>query len=897
LSLREPTEQPYDHLVVVAESDYGRTYPGGVNFIDKPSRDWGKFSKTLSRDELFYFRKHAKYHQVRATQEAIDISIAKCDVPSVVPPTDEVLLHALNLTVHALSYTRGALPLSPTELWDFKLNSSAGLPYSKQGLKTKAEVIQNHSELLISRALDLSEIPIDTYNDKQEFLTEEELSRNKVRGVFSTSLHHLLRERLVYGAQNRAILEGHENRWIQYGMVKQYGGFDRCIKPIEKFQYKDEGDVSGWDRVAPLTFVYIIRNRLLPELSGHLANVRDYVSFHNVVTHVLLPNGKIVRRKTGANSGRSNTTTDNSILHLLIVVYIFVRRSFHLGKSVTIVTIMRYAVYRIYSDDKLGSVDLEFWEFSGPDEFMDFAIDTYGLFGMTIKKSATFYTFCFKGERIDPRHSFLGSYVSYHAGYGMYLPLPRLDKICSSIVYLDQKQLEPPEFFAKLVSLAELSVANSFVFGVIFKFINWYYLQNCDLYGPTFDTFLSTKNLRFDDPGNYTQILTGFESFLLKAEVGFKDLIMKTSPNQKPKSAKKKPVKNQVRPAKVQDVKGNVQAVYKIPHCAMDYLSSLAAPFETPGGVCIPAEVFPLPSQKIKTFIKGRFQTGTTGLGFLIASPCVTNAGTCLSFTQSTSVGTPATTFNNYTNVLTAVNAQFPFDETTRAAGGFHSRIVSYGMRVKYIGKLMDRNGVTTAYEEPDHGNCYTSAASPRTTDEINGNPQSTLVRVGGERWDNELYYSGPVQPDEVEFQNSAYPLGQYISVITVEGEPGDSYEYEYVQHTEVIGRLAVSKTPSHSDPAAFGKVLEASKSTSTDGPLNSSNSPSFFSKFMELARTLGPTIVSGGRMVASMLSGNIPSGLLEAANTQKRLSDAFRVLSPPQRAIAGAPQRLAIGM
>jgi hypothetical protein len=891
LSLREPTEQPYDHLVVVAESDYGRTYPGGVNFIDKPSRDWREFSKTLSRDELFYFRKHAKYHQVRATQEAIDISIGKCDVPAVVPPTDEILLTALNLTVHALSYTRGAPPLSATELWDFKLSSSAGLPYSKQGLKTKAEVIKDHAELLIDRAFDLSEIPIDTYNDKQEFLTEEELSRNKVRGVFSTSLHHLLRERLVYGAQNRAILEGHENRWIQYGMVKQYGGFDRCIKPIEQFQYKDEGDVSGWDRVAPLSFVYIIRNRLLSELSGPLAKIRDYVSFHNVVTHVLLPNGKVVRRKTGANSGRSNTTTDNSILHLLIVVYIFVRRSFHLGKSITIVTIMTYAVYRIYSDDKLGSVDLEFWEFSGPEEFMDFAIDTYGLFGMTIKKSATFYTFCFKGERIDPRHSFLGSYVTYHTGYGMYLPLPRLDKICSSLVYLDQKQLDPPEFFAKIVSLAELSVVNSFVFGVIFKFINWYYLQNCDLHGPSFDTFLTTKNLRFDDPGNYTHILTGFEGYLLKAEVGFKDLIMKTSPNQKPKSAKK-PVKNQARPAKVQDVKGRVQAVYKIPHCAMDYFSSLAAPFETPGGVCIPAEVFPLPSQKIKTYIKGRFQTGTTGLGFIIPSPCITVTGQCLIFSQSTSVGGPTTPFNVYTNTLTAVNSQFPFSEADRVAGNYHARIVSYGLRVKYIGKLMDRNGVTTAYEEPDHGNIYTS----KSTDDINGNPQSTLLRVGGEKWDNEVFYSGPVQPDEVEFQNAAYPLGQWLSVITVEGEPGDSYEYEYVQHTEVIGRLAVSRTPSHSDPAAFGKVLEASKSTSVDGPLNSTNAPSFFSKFMELAKTLGPAIMSGGRMVGSMLSGSIPTGLLEAASTSRNLSAAFRALNP-DRAIAGPPPRLAIGM
>jgi hypothetical protein len=392
---------------------------------------------------------------------------------------------------------------------------------------------------------------------------------------------------------------------------------------------------------------------------------------------------------------------------------------------------------------------------------------------------------------------------------------------------------------------------------------------------------------------------------LSSEEVGFKDFAMsaqlkRTSPNKKNKKTVQKPTSNRVKPARVVDVKGKTQAVFKIPHCAMDYFSSLAAPFETPGGVCIPAEVFPLPSQKIKTFLKGRFQAGTTGIGFITVSPIVTNSGAVITSSTALSVGAPATQFNAFTAVQTLTMPQFPFDEVARTAGGYNSRIVSYGIRIKYIGKLMDRNGVTTSLEEPDHKNMYSLTTTPSNLDRVNGHPQSHLSRVGGEVWDSEIFYSGPVSPAEIEFSNTPFPLGQYISIICVQGEPGDSYEFEYVQHTEVIGTLAIAKTPSHADPATFGKVLESAKTTAIDGPLSTQNSPSFFKRFMDGARELGPAILSGGKMVAAMLSADLPIGLLEAANTSQNLTRAFAQMRGSGRVQLGAPRQpeaLMLGM
>lgn len=890
---------------MVAESDYGRTYPSGKNFTDKLNRDWSVFMETLSPQERFLFRKSSTYHQVRATQEAIDLSISKCDVPAVIPETDEILKTAISIAISALSYIRDPPPLTEEQLWDFNRASAAGLPYSKQGYKTKSAVLLAIQPLVLERAFNLSEIPVDTYNDKQEFLTEEDLGRNKVRGVFSTSLHHLVREKIIYGGQNKALMDNHQGRWIQYGMTKQYNGFHRAVEPLERFDYRDESDVSGWDRTAPLIFVYIIRNALLGKLSPVMESLRDYVTKHNITTHVLLPNGMIVRRRTGVNSGRANTTTDNSILHLFILVYMFVRRAHQIDLAVGYYEIFHNAIYLIYSDDKLGSVNLDYWRFSSPEEFMDFSVETYSLFGMVIKESASFFTHTIPGARLDGRHSFLGSYLSYHEGYDLYMPVPRLDKICSSIVYLDQTALDPPQFFAKLIALAQLSAPNYPIFTVIQKFISWYYHEYPE-YRPEFEDFMSTQSVSIPDSSSFGRVLTGFES---SATCSFErrglDLkllmatLKKTSPNKKPKPSPQKKVGNRVKPVQVTDTRGKTQAVFRIPHCAMDYFSALAAPFETPSGVCIPAEVFPLPSQKIKTFLKGRFQAGTTGIGYVIVSPVVTNNGTVITCTSALSVGGPATLFNAFTATTPLTMPQFPLDDAARLAGNFQARVVSYGIRIKYIGKLMDRNGVTTAFEEPDHRNVY-STANIATLNSVNGHPQSTLRRVGGDLWDSEVYYSGPVEPSEIEFVSTANPLGPYLSVICVQGEPADSYEFEYVQHTEIIGTLAVAKTASHADPATFGKILEASKTTAMDGPLDSSRSPSFFSRFMEGAKALGPAILSGGKMVAAVLSANLPAGLLEAASTSENLTRAFSALRGPPAVAYGQSSRsnpLMIGM
>jgi hypothetical protein len=339
----------------------------------------------------------------------------------------------------------------------------------------------------------------------------------------------------------------------------------------------------------------------------------------------------------------------------------------------------------------------------------------------------------------------------------------------------------------------------------------------------------------------------------------------------------------------VQGSNGKVQAVFAIPHCAMDYMSALGAPFETPTGVCIPAETFPLPSQKMKAFLKGRMALGTTGFGYITVSPAITATAPVVKTTTASTVLSGAANLISSTNTQFLPVPQIILTEAQRVAGEYEARIVSYGLRVKYIGKLMDRNGVATSIEEPDHGNL-----SSQSIDEINASRYSEIRRIGPDLWDHEVYYSGPVTPSEVEFVSTVNPLGGSIAGIVIEGVAGDSYEFEYVQHFEVIGTAAGARTKSHSDPATFGKALEAAKTTATDGPLTSAKIPSLMERFLNGIKSLAPAVISAGKMVPALLTGHIPEGLLEAAKLQKSLTSVFSLMNASNyaKAISGTGPR-----
>lgn len=321
--------------------------------------------------------------------------------------------------------------------------------------------------------------------------------------------------------------------------------------------------------------------------------------------------------------------------------------------------------------------------------------------------------------------------------------------------------------------------------------------------------------------------------------------------------------KKKLVPIQVPAQKFNGQLTVDIPECITHYGMALVNPFDCPAGVCLPCGNIPIPTQKFKTYRRGAFALGTTGVGFIRLVPGLSNDTAYIFASSATSVGTQATAFSAFTNVSNLTIPQNPFTtasfDATRAA-----RIVGVGLRIKYIGPIQNTNGVICGLEEPNHqelsGNTFDGvAAHPNSEIQFAANFGKTGCSdlYGG--WDYGINYSGPVNVTDFELISSTErPLGATSFLcIPISGVAGDKYEFEVVQHFEMAGVGIVSKTKSHVDAALAAKVLEAAKGITENKPLTLAQEPSFWSDFAEGVQKTLPHAVNLFKGGIGLATGN----------------------------------------
>jgi hypothetical protein len=478
----------------------------GSNYTNTLDRDFLLFQESYP-DEARIIMRSASYFRVKPLWKNVNAQIMKCDVEGKFP-SGPVIDRTVELVTAFLRYMTSSPDVSEDN-HEYDLAKSPGLPFSKERIRTKGKVYTHHLPRLMKYVKDLKYPAIDSYNDKDELLDIEDLKRNKVRGVFGGSFHGVIRERILYGGQNKAILENSHTGWIKYGLVKQYGGFSKALRELEPYSFVWESDCSGFDRRVNLTLVYKVRNSLLVNIEG-FEEMIESVTQNNIKPIVLLPNGYIVERQTGNDSGKNNTTVDNCIAHFIMMIYLFVKRCVELGIEPKLSFIFSKAHLLIYSDDKIGGTDLETWGFESPAEFLEYERNVYEEFGMECKPSSQYSTLKAPGDRIDPNHSFLGSFASFNESANMYVPYPRFGKICSSIV---QKYPEQDELirFMRALDLTICSFPNVEVFNSFIKYLEWYYDKN-PAKSWMFDEILSTAEISTKSRDTFSRIYMGFET-------------------------------------------------------------------------------------------------------------------------------------------------------------------------------------------------------------------------------------------------------------------------------------------------------------------------------------------------------------------------------------------------
>ena len=246
---------------------------------------------------------------------------------------------------------------------------------------------------------------------------------------------------------------------------------------------------------------------------------------------------------------------------------------------------------------------------------------------------------------------------------------------------------------------------------------------------------------------------------------------------------------------------------------------------------CIP--MFPaIRTRKFYAFVRGNMGIQTaTNHGCISFAPwrlANNNAtNTCVSSPVIYSTGATAiadATFNEldtgtaWTGGAVSLNTDYTTASlvVNSSGQGVKYRVVGAGLRIKYTGAPLSRQGLVHAIEEPDH---YSLSGLSVTEIGKYDNYYSEQLSNG---W-HTLTYT-PVQQEEFEFEKdpmanvtwSTDPRAKHFIGFIITGvsptATGDSFQYEAVVHYEAIGSLVKGKTETMIDPIGTAAVLNAVK-------------------------------------------------------------------------------------
>jgi len=413
------------------------------NFTGEVPCPWyDRFVQSVGRDPI---RKFAEYTRSIETEERFLKSFMKCDVPIKLPDENDILWKTAQEYTKKMFFKMGQC--RPVESFQLNDQTSCGRPYTSMGYKTKGDLMNDPK---FYEELKRDHVPIWSVCGKGEYLPKEDVLNDKLRTYFIPDLPFLVHQKMLFDDQNRIMLENcldFENFWPRYGFVKQYGGFHDLMSFHEEegFDVHCTTDITGWDRVnATMKKVYEQRvfflkgNRQWPPIfEKHV----EYVVDNTVQPYCCLPDGSIYRRLLGNGSGSNDTTTDNCWSHVMIMFYVLLRTGMVLFERIlTYDEIIFNTRVSIYGDDNFFSFRSKFWFPHGPPQGMEEQIknwirEGYEMFNMIIKERA----FDIKFGRVEGLE-FLGSTAYWSKRHNMYLPKPRIGKLCTSITQvLDQK--------------------------------------------------------------------------------------------------------------------------------------------------------------------------------------------------------------------------------------------------------------------------------------------------------------------------------------------------------------------------------------------------------------------------------------------------------------------------
>lgn len=239
--------------------------------------------------------------------------------------------------------------------------------------------------------------------------------------------------------------------------------------------------------------------------------------------------------------------------------------------------------------------------------------------------------------------------------------------------------------------------------------------------------------------------------------------------------------------------RGATPSTPKLEKCVVDYTNSVLNPFALHQGPCVP--VFPgIPSLKQTFRARGVAAIGAAQVGFvgvnLAAYADSTNGQSNVIHSTGTYAGSTIEPANGSNGVLPARHNS-PYAPSDFGVGYLESRLVSCGIKCRYIGTELERSGNLVAIADP-HGH------------DLDGNTITSLMLYDkGESQPHDRKWRGiswtPTTIDDTGFTSSGVTRnapGNSPMAVMFTGSPGQQVEFETIWHFELIGKDARGKTP-----------------------------------------------------------------------------------------------------
>lgn len=236
----------------------------------------------------------------------------------------------------------------------------------------------------------------------------------------------------------------YEMDWlIAVGSRYQYGGFHTMlVKFFKNFSIYAMGDVSKWDKNTLIWLLRMCRKVRTHMYRGHddqyFARMR-YMYRQDSYIFLILSNGQVIKIYGGTMSGKCNTTSDNCLIHLFIlislVVYYIDPPSFY--------DVLNILGGLIYSDDNLLGFN-KYSHFLTPFEIRS---EFYRRYLLTLK---------LEDDRVQDTLvglTFLGAEITTDRGF--YVPRYKEDRLWAGI-FFKNTGLTPNQLYAKVLALYAL---------------------------------------------------------------------------------------------------------------------------------------------------------------------------------------------------------------------------------------------------------------------------------------------------------------------------------------------------------------------------------------------------------------------------------------------------------